>query len=173
VVPRYRAPIPGYPDVVLYAEAAVVGNACVGTLTQAQDEGGLPLGTQHARAIMARFDPPEPSAPSAYVGLAYDDAGTLRQGIRMVDPLGVEMLPLDRAARLIDAWRVALWSGRVEVRPAHRPEGTTAVTREQWDQALADLKPKHRRQDELRAALARRLYVSVKTVRGYEKRWSL
>jgi hypothetical protein len=99
--------------VLLYAEAAAVGNPCVGTITDARDEEGHPVGAQHAIAIRAQFDPPEPSAPSACIGIAYDDAGTLRQGIRMADPLGVEMLPLDRAARLMDAWRAALRTGRI------------------------------------------------------------
>lgn len=74
---------------------------------------------------------------------------------------GFDGLSVDEAERLLSGWRLAqeIYAGR--------PAGSTAITRAQWDDALSTVRPKHRRQDERVAAMARELYISRKTARRY------
>jgi hypothetical protein len=78
------------------------------------------------------------------------------------------------AAEFIATWRHGFTKLEAR-RPAHRPKGSTAVTRERWDQVLAEVAPRYKRRDERIAAMARKLPADKSTVRRYvnDRQWPI
>jgi len=137
IVPCYRAPIPGFPDVTLFAEAAAAGNPCVGTLSQVYDgdESDALVPGPHARTMRARFVPPHPQAPRALIATFRTDDGTVHTGLMNIT--APEMLPVTQVARLLDAWNAAVQTGQVTLSPG-QPRKVTATTAPAYARRIRD-----------------------------------
>ena len=165
--------LPGYADTTVTWWPGTLGNPAEHPTVRIIYEDGRELSFHFMRATLAIDGIANAVVDLVSAGLGQIAAPVLRP---TNGALGIH---LHQAETLIARWRAAervLLTGR----PFHmrgRTLGSTDVTREQWDRALAKLKHKYPRtsgRDGLIHAMAGELFVSTKTIKRYRsKGWPL